>query len=172
MGAIGAVGKLRKELASRGQALGIEELDQASFEALRIEAGTPVFGRDLAETNLPQELDRDERTINFVKGCYLGQETVARIDAVGHVNQLLRGLQLPPGSSPPPPGAWLEHAGQRVGFVTSAAFSPGWNAAIALGLIRRSHATAGTVLIVRSPHDASGHEPATVCELPMLPPLR
>ncbi len=58
--------------------------------SLRIEGVHPLFGRDVNPDNLPQEVARDARTINFVKGCYLGQETVARIDALGHVNKILR----------------------------------------------------------------------------------
>ena len=60
------------------------------FETARIEAGTPLYGRDITAENLPQEIDRDRLAISFTKGCYLGQETVARIDALGHVNRLLR----------------------------------------------------------------------------------
>ena len=92
----------RRVPAHRGEELGLAELDLDSFEVLRIEAGTPVFGRDVTERNLPQEIGRDDRAINFVKGCYLGQETVARIDALGHVNQLLKGLLLD-SSAPMPP---------------------------------------------------------------------
>ena len=61
---------------------------------LRIEHQTPWFGMDASDANLPQELRRDEQAISFTKGCYLGQETVARIDALGHVNQHLVGLRL------------------------------------------------------------------------------
>ena len=57
-----------------------------------------MFGNEVTEKNLPQEIGRDDRAINFVKGCYLGQETVARLDALGHVNQLLKGLVFEPGS--------------------------------------------------------------------------
>ncbi len=60
----------------------------------------------MTEKNLPQEFGRDERAINFVKGCYLGQETVARLDALGHVNQLLKGLIVRSGVRPcPGPGS-------------------------------------------------------------------
>ena len=139
---------------------------------LRIEAGTPVFGREVTERNLPQEVGRDDRAINFVKGCYLGQETVARIDALGHVNQLLRGLRLEPTSTAPPPGSVVEIDGNRVGFVTSSAVSPGWNAPVALALIRATHARAGTAVIVKQPDQAGldAAAPATVCDLPMIPP--
>src|SRR5205823_1916516 len=134
-------------------------------EFLRIEAGTPVFGKDITEKNLPQEIGRDDRAISFVKGCYLGQETVARIDALGHVNQILKGLRIEPRSACPAAGSSLEDDGKRVGVVTSVAVSPSRNCPLALALVRTSHARAGTVLGVK---DAEGAEPivATVSELP------
>ena len=119
-----AAGSVKDSLLEHGRDLGLIEVDAASFEVLRIEAGTPVFGKEVTEKNLPQEFGRDDRAISFVKGCYLGQETVARIDALGHVNQVLKGLRLEPGSPCPRPGSPLEHEGKRVGVVTSAAFSP------------------------------------------------
>jgi hypothetical protein len=119
-----------------------------AYEALRIYAGTPVFGLDITEKNLPQEFGRDDRAISFVKGCYLGQETVARIDAVGHVNQVLKGLSFGPGSTFPQPGSSLEADGKRVGTITSAMYSPWHGNPVALGLIKTSHAAAGTVLQV------------------------
>jgi folate-binding protein YgfZ len=165
-----AAGKISGLLKARGVDLGLEELDPAAFEVLRIEAGMPVFGRDLTEKNLPQESGRDDRAINFVKGCYLGQETVARIDALGHVNQLLKGLRGAPDDPVPPPGSPLEFDRKRVGLVTSSAFSPGWNAPIALGLIRTSHCAAGTRLVLRSGGDPGSEDFAVVGDLPMLPP--
>jgi folate-binding protein YgfZ len=146
--------------------LDLVEVDPESFEVLRIEAGTPVFGKDITEKNLPQEIGRDDRAINFIKGCYLGQETVARIDALGHVNQLLKGLRFPEGLTAPAPGSPLESEGKRVGVVTSAAFSPLCNAPVGLGLIRTTHAKAGSKLFVAS---TEGPLPraCTVCDLPM-----
>ena len=79
-----------------------------SFDAARIESGTPLFGRDITDENLPQEIDRDRLAISFTKGCYLGQETVARIDALGHVNRLLRAVKFPPQSPTPPVGTELQ----------------------------------------------------------------
>lgn len=67
---------------------GPAEADAAAVEALRIERGTP-HPCDLPEKTLPQELGRDDRALSFTKGCYLGQETVARLDALGHVNRRL-----------------------------------------------------------------------------------
>ena len=92
---------LKTFLLTAGRELGLVEAGPEVFEVLRIEAGTPVFGKDLTDKNLPQELGRDARAISFVKGCYLGQETVARLDALGHVNQLLRGLVFETGLALP-----------------------------------------------------------------------
>jgi tRNA-modifying protein YgfZ len=147
----------------------LDELGPVEFEALRIEAGTPVFGKDVTDKNLPQEFVRDDRAISFVKGCYLGQETVARIDALGHVNQVLKGLGFEPGSACPAPGSALEAGGKRVGTITSAADSPRRGHPVALGMIRTSHAAPGTTLQVAG----TGESPpivATVRDLPF--PLR
>jgi tRNA-modifying protein YgfZ len=172
IGARSCAGKVLASLKAHGEKPGLAELDLESFEVLRIEAGTPVFGRDITERNLPQEIGRDDRAINFVKGCYLGQETVARIDALGHVNQILKGLLLDSSAPVPAPGTVIEADGKRVGFVTSSAVSPGWNAPIALAMVRSSHARAGTRLLV-VPHDdpPSRVVPATVGDLPMIPRL-
>ncbi len=127
------------------------DLDPPTAEALRIEAGTPVFGRDVTPDNLPQEIARDDRTISFVKGCYLGQETVARIDALGHVNKILRVLHLDGDeSSVPPAGAAIEADGKAVGAITSSAFSPGRGRPVAIGYIRLTHARPGTPVRVVS----------------------
>ena len=153
-------------IRAAGGAYGLEELSSENYETLRIEAGTPVFGRDVTADNLPQEVPaRDDRAINFVKGCYLGQETVARIDALGHVNKLLRGLQVG-GTTIPAPGSTIEAAGKTVGTVTSAAFSPSRGSAVALGYVRAAQAAAGTEVLVKS---SAGNEtvPARVCDLPM-----
>ncbi|MFO0890105.1 MAG: glycine cleavage T C-terminal barrel domain-containing protein [Isosphaeraceae bacterium] len=168
-----SAGKVAGLLEAQGRDLGLERAGDEDFEALRIEAGTPVFGLDLTEKNLPQEAGRDETAINFVKGCYLGQETVARIDALGHVNQVLKGLRFPNGETPPAPGTAIDEGGRRVGVVTSSAFSPGWDAPIALAMIRTSHASVGNTLVIGE-NEATGRNEvvATVTDLPMLPPTQ
>ncbi|HEY6564507.1 MAG TPA: hypothetical protein VIY86_08435, partial [Pirellulaceae bacterium] len=70
--------------------LGVAPGPPEIFESIRIEAGWPKYGVDFTDQNLPQELARDGQAISFTKGCYLGQETVARLDALGHVNRLCR----------------------------------------------------------------------------------
>ena len=155
-------------LAEALRGAGLVELEPETFEALRIEAGTPVYGREVGEKNLPQEIARDDRTISFVKGCYLGQETVARLDALGHVNKILKGLRFRPGDPVPPAGTALEADGKVVGSVASAAFSPGWGAAVGLGIVRVSHAEPGRSLVWRRPEDASEFT-ASVADPPMIP---
>jgi tRNA-modifying protein YgfZ len=121
-------------------------LDSAPvFECLRIEAGLPKFGSDITENNLPQEVGRTEQTISFTKGCYIGQETVARVRSFGHVNRTLRGITLPEGARARA-GDKLFHEGTEVGVVTSCAVSPRLKRGIALAYVRRGHEAAGTPL--------------------------
>jgi folate-binding protein YgfZ len=138
---------------------GARPCGQRALELLRIEAGWPRYGRDLSEDNLPQEVGRDQWAISFTKGCYLGQETVARIDSRGHVNRLLMGLIFA-SAEVPKSGMELRAGSAVVGEITSAAFSPTRNAAVALGYVRRGHNEPGSVL-----ESAAG--PATVVSLPM-----
>lgn len=124
---------------------GAEPLSESAFDSLRIAAGTPVFGRDLTEKNLPQEVGRDDRAISFVKGCYLGQETVARLDALGHVNKILRGLSFD-GDGPPPPGTVLRSGDHDAGWVTSSALSFRDGRPIGLGYVKTAFQAPGTKL--------------------------
>jgi folate-binding protein YgfZ len=163
IGAASAASSITQRLLAAGVDLGLAEGDAATFEAARIEAGTPCSGRDVTLENLPQEVGRDTRAINFVKGCYLGQETVARIDALGHVNKHLRGLIIAQAPAPPQ-GATIEAGGKILGTITSAADLPGWDHPLALGYVRTSHAAAGTEVQVRQ-GDATWS--AVVAELPM-----
>jgi folate-binding protein YgfZ len=140
---------------------GARPCGRQAAEAVRIEAGWPVYGRDVTAENLPQEVGRNVSAISFTKGCYLGQETIARIDSRGHVNRALVGLRF--GSTGvPPSGAALEASGRPVGHVTSAAFSPQWGSAVALGYVRRGSSAPGTCL-------DSVLGKAEVALLPMLP---
>jgi folate-binding protein YgfZ len=138
---------------------------QEAYEVLRLEDGEPEYGRDMDETNLPQELGRDEQAISFTKGCYLGQETVARIKAYGHVNRRLVGLRLD-GTEPAPPGTRVLRDGQEVGRVTSSDVSPCLGCAIALATLRRGHEGPGTrVELGTSPKVLTGE----VVQLPFVP---
>jgi folate-binding protein YgfZ len=150
-------------LRQQGGTLGWVEVDPETAEALRIEAGTPAFGRDVRPENLPQELGRDDRAISFVKGCYLGQETVARIDALGHVNKILKGLRIG-GQEVPAAGTALEIAGKAVGTITSAALPPAAAGPIALAYLKVACAAPGTEVTIAG---GAGPGTAVVLDLPM-----
>ncbi len=105
------------------------------FEQTRIPLRAPLDGVDVDDRNLPQEIDRNDRAISFTKGCYLGQEPVARIDALGRVNWLLRCVRVE--GHPPLPGAEVTRDEKPVGRVTSSVASDG--GAIALAYMRREH---------------------------------
>ncbi len=91
---------------------------------------------------------------------------MARLDALGHVNQLLKGLVVEPGSPCPQPGSVVEDEGKRVGVITSAAFSPLRNSPVGLALVRTTHCAPGTRLKV-SLADGTGLAEAIVTDLPM-----
>jgi len=127
-------------------------------EISRIEAGFPLYGQDITESNLPQEVDRNDRTISFTKGCYLGQETIARIDALGHVNKKLCGVRFN-SQDLPAVGGELSLDGKAVGHVTSCCYSPAGNSVIALAYVQRGYDQPGQLL-------TGDTGPATVCHLP------
>ena len=117
--------------------------DEAALEILRIEAGVPALGRELDEEVLPPEA-RLERAIATDKGCYVGQEIVARLRARGQVNHLLVGLDLDVAEAPVE-GTELTGGERKTGELTSVAISPRAGT-IALGYVRREHAEPGTEL--------------------------
>lgn len=126
-------------------AAGAIECEASVIECARIEAGTPVFGVDVSSDNLPQEVDRNGTAISFTKGCYLGQETVARIDALGHVNRLLRGIQVG-GETVPAPGEEFLHDGKVAARATSSCWSHKLQAPLVMAYVRRQVSTPGTQL--------------------------
>ena len=134
------------------------------LEALRVEAGIPRWGFELTEAVLPDEAGLRERGfISDVKGCYIGQETVARIKTYGHVNRSLVCLLLE--GEGPASGSEILFEGEKVGAVTSAARTAGFGPATALGFVRRERAAPGTRLLVRT---KEGDRPATVSTPPAM----
>lgn len=121
---------------------GLTRCSTETIDIFRVERGIPEYGVDLTEKNLPQEIDRDSTAINFTKGCYLGQETVARIDALGHVNRKLVGLRLADSIAV---GTEICSAEKTVGQLTSSVVSPRFGA-IGMGYVRSEHASVGTKL--------------------------
>jgi tRNA-modifying protein YgfZ len=122
-------------------ALALPELSTEDAERVRIEHGRPRYGIDLDDTVIPQEAGLNERAVSFTKGCYVGQETVARLFYRGKPNRSLRGLRL---SDEVPPGAVLWLGERQVGQITSVACSPTFGS-IGIGLVRRE-APAGSVV--------------------------
>ncbi len=106
------------------------------YEAVRLEEGVPVHGRDIDLRNLPQDAGLDD-ALSFSKGCYTGQEPIARLHYRGQPARALRGLVLAEDAGVPIPGASLLANGGEVGRVTSAGRSPGLGRPIALAYIRR-----------------------------------
>jgi len=134
------LGSLRTRLDETGVARG----DPDVADVLRIENGFPRYGIDISEANLPQEVDRNGSAISFTKGCYLGQETVARIDALGHVNKRLCRVSFA-SSGVPAVGTELRSNGKSVGSVTSSVWSFD-EGSVGLAYVRRGHDEAGSVL--------------------------
>lgn len=121
-----------------------------ALETARIEAGIPRFGVDMDETNLAPEAGIEARAISYSKGCYTGQEVIARIRTYGQVTKSLKRLRLAGTAQElPRKGDQLIKDDKAVGYVTSAVFSPGLQANVALGYVRRECNRAGTELAVR-----------------------
>ena len=117
----GALEELRARLVAAGA---IEETGDALTIA-RIEAGRPEWGADMDDSLLAQEVDMDRlEAISFTKGCYTGQETVARVHYRGHVNRHLRGLRFNEPDVPPAGSDLQDAEGKSVGIVKSGALSP------------------------------------------------
>jgi folate-binding protein YgfZ len=135
---------------------GAAEIGEQAAEAVRIERGRPRYGVDLDTSVIPQEAGLNARAVSFTKGCYVGQETVARLFYRGKPNRELRGLS---AADPLHPGTELTLEDRVVGTITSAVDSPRLGP-IALALVRRE-APVGAIV------QASEHE-AVVRELPFL----
>ena len=120
-------------LSAALQALGAAPVSEEAAECVRIERGRPRYGVDLDDSVIPQEAGLNERAVNFTKGCYVGQETVARLFYKGKPNRHLRGLRL---SAPVSGGEELRLGERVVGHVGSVTVSPTFGP-IALALVRR-----------------------------------
>src|SRR5207249_12049678 len=136
-------------LAEVWQALlrsGATPIGRDAYEVLRIEAGVPRFGPEMNEGTLALEVAPDS-ALSFTKGCYVGQEIVARGTYVGQVRRKLAGLRVE-GDLPPVRGDRVSKGDRDVGFVTSGAWSPtiGW--VIALALLRLDDVSAKDTLFI------------------------
>ncbi len=126
-------GEQTQALAQALQQAGVIEVTEAVAECVRVERGRPRYGVDLDETVIPQEADLNDRAVSFTKGCYVGQETVARLHYRGKPNRHLRGLRL---SGRAATGDEIAYEGRTVGRVGSVVESPSLGP-LALALVRR-----------------------------------
>ena len=126
---------VEKALLEAAESAGGCAVGPEAWDIWRVERGIPVYGRDFGLDNLPQETGLTERTVSFDKGCYTGQEVVARIHYRGHVNQRLVGIQAT-GDASLSPGADLFREEKASGRITSPVQSPRFGS-IALGMVRR-----------------------------------
>lgn len=156
-----SVEQVKKELLCRGESSGLRQVGDAAAELARIEDGELRFGVDFSAENFPQETGR-EGDVSYSKGCYLGQEVVARIHYRGGVQRLPRGLRFG-AAGPPVAGAELLLDGRGVGRATSVTSSPRFGA-IGLGLLHQRGAAPGTRL------EVAGGGTAEVTALPFASP--
>jgi folate-binding protein YgfZ len=146
-----------------GAALALDEIPEASaeaFDAARIAQGIPRFGVDMDENTLVPEAI--ESAISYNKGCYIGQEVIARIRTYGQVAKALRGLRFEPGAAVPKRGDKIVRDGKEVGWITSAIFSTKLQRPIALGYVRKECNQIGSMLAVNA-------APAEIAPLPFAP---
>jgi aminomethyltransferase len=139
--------KMWERLLSVGGDVGMVPFGQAALEMLRIEAGKPRYGVDIDEHIIPIEAGLGAEAISYTKGCYPGQEVMARIQTYGHVNKHLSGLVLE-GAEVPKKGDKVFQGDQELGWVTSATRSPLLGKVIAIGYLRPQIAVPGTAVEV------------------------
>jgi len=165
---LGTLETTARRLLAEVQRCGGGPVGWDALELLRVESGLPRFGQDMDESNLAPETGIEARAISYQKGCYIGQEIIARIRTYGQVTRALRGLLLPIESTDvPAKGAVLRQDGRDVGHVTSAVLSARLARPIALGYVRKECNSMGTQLEVAIGNQSS---PVTITELPFIPP--
>jgi aminomethyltransferase len=152
-------------LTQAGQAWEITPLGQAAAEALRVEAGVPRWGVELGDRYNPLEANL-AGAISWEKGCYIGQEVVARLRTYQKVQKHLVGLAFEPGPNPAP-GASLLANGQTVGTLTSAAYSPGAGKTLGLGYLRTPYVKVGREIAATA--QDGGVAKGTVVRAPEVP---
>lgn len=148
-------------LLQAGQPAGLRAVGLEAWNVRRLEAGIPWYGFDMDEARIPLETGLEE-AINYSKGCYIGQEVVARATFRGQVNRRLMGLLLSSGE-PAQGGDKIFRNGREVGWVTDSAYSPGLRRAIALAYVRKEAWDPGTSVAVDS---AGGRSDAEVRQYP------
>lgn len=161
-----ALGMVFDKVVAAARQVGGRAVGWSAVESRRIEGGVPRFGADIDETNLAPEAGDAfvAHAINYAKGCYIGQEVIARIRTYGQVAKALRGLRFVEAGLPlPAKGDKVFKDGKEVGVLTSVLHSTAVKAVIALAYVRRESHAPGTELIVRS---TAGEHAARIVPLP------
>jgi folate-binding protein YgfZ len=143
--------------------------DEECAEVFRIERGIPRWGRELTDQIIPTEANMEASSIDYSKGCYIGQEVISRIKMSGQTNKRLCGL-ISPTSAPLRAGMRLvspEVDQKEIGWITSAARSPRLQKEIALGFVKRGFNAVGSRLFALSPNNAD-RLPIEIVGLPFL----
>jgi folate-binding protein YgfZ len=144
-------------------AAGAISIDETTWNIVRTEAGLPVYGVDIDDTTTLPEIG--EKGIRYDKGCYIGQEVVARIKYIGHVNRRFMGF-ISNADQLPERGSRVQFGGKEVGYITTSVLSPQLEKAIALGFVNRVAAVSGTSVELVS---GESRIASTVSELPFIP---
>jgi tRNA-modifying protein YgfZ len=145
-------------------------VDSAAADVMRIEQGIPRWGFELTEEIIPIEADLEQRTVDYEKGCYIGQEVISRMKMSGQTNKRLCGLTslddvpVQPGVKLAAPSA----AGREIGWITSATRSERIGKEIALGYVKRGFNSPGTKLDAFSAENSARPIPVEVVPLPFL----
>ncbi len=151
--------QLQALLDSLASGESLQQCSESALTMLRLERGTPWLVNEVDNNNLPQELRRDDKAISFTKGCYLGQETVAKIDAFGHVNKFLVGFQIDTDKLPER-DAIITNDDAKTGVLKTTAYSPQLKSWLGLGYVKCKQSEPGTKLQI-------GSTEAKVVQLPL-----
>lgn len=133
-------------LKEGGKSFPLREIGGETLEILRIEAAIPRYGREIDESTILLEAGL-EQAVSFTKGCYIGQEVIAKIKNIGHVNRMLVGVAF---QTPAVSGDRVFQDGKEVGYVTSSCYSPAMRSSIALVMLRREIAKPESIVEIRS----------------------
>ncbi len=154
-----------KAIIEGGRNFGAAAVGDAAFEIARIEAGIPREGRDAGENYIILESELND-VVSYTKGCYLGQEVIARIHWRGQPAKRLRGLHIESDAVPPAGTLLYAEDGKKVGEITSAAHSFALDRMIALGYVHRNYLNPGTRFVLKNEDREIGF--AQLSELPFV----
>lgn len=148
---------------TKGREFGAYPVGLTALNLLRVEAGIPRYGAELTDSIIPLEAEL-KNALDFEKGCYIGQEIVARMHYRGHPNRLLRGFKID-HDTPPAQGSRIFNGEKEVGWITSAVNSPTLGETIGIGYVRTAFTDAGSEVEIET---AASRVKATVVLLPFL----